>query len=331
MSTLSDLPSPPALENVEWRPAVHGDAAAIARLEESCFAVDHTYREVEAEVLERFVDPGVDSGADSWLGVTWTGEVVASVWTFVPPTTGTKWRGFGSIHVHPDWRSDEVIDYTIDWWTARLAQRLEPLDASLPKMLWYPEYAHRKDMIQRFLARGHVISRYFDELIRDLSDPIEPHPMPIGIDVVPADEAAAGDELAVHNEAFRDHWGSQPFTQERWDLFRNEFYLPDASWVAYDQGVPIAHIMCATWPHDYADRGFSHAWIDGIGVVRSHRRTGVASALITLAMERFRDVGLEYAMLEADSENPTGAYRVYERLGFRRTPDRSTVALTRTV
>ncbi len=35
-----------------------------------------------------------------------------------------------------------------------------------------------------------------------------------------------------------------------------------------------------------------------------------------MALRAFRDDGLEYACLGVDSESPTGANRLYERLGF---------------
>ncbi|NKQ35221.1 MAG: GNAT family N-acetyltransferase [Chloroflexi bacterium] len=56
--------------------------------------------------------------------------------------------------------------------------------------------------------------------------------------------------------------------------------------------------------------------MDEIGVIRGWRQRGIASALIAAAMRAFRDEGLEYAKLGVDTENPTGALRLYENLGF---------------
>jgi ribosomal protein S18 acetylase RimI-like enzyme len=92
--------------------------------------------------------------------------------------------------------------------------------------------------------------------------------------------------------------------------------MPKASFVAYDEGTPIAYLVATKYPHDFDDRGWPHAWIDGVGTVRSHRHMGLASALITLAMKVMAEHQMEYAILGVDADNPTGAYGLYEHLGF---------------
>jgi ribosomal protein S18 acetylase RimI-like enzyme len=87
--------------------------------------------------------------------------------------------------------------------------------------------------------------------------------------------------------------------------------------------------MSGKWPHDFEDRGFTHSWILSLGVVRTHRKRGIASAMIARAMRDFADDGMEYAMLDVDSANPTGAYGLYEALGF--VHARQTVALIKEV
>jgi ribosomal protein S18 acetylase RimI-like enzyme len=44
----------------------------------------------------------------------------------------------------------------------------------------------------------------------------------------------------------------------------------------------------------------------------------VASALIVRALHGLRDRGIAEAALGVDAQNPTGALRLYEGLGFRR-------------
>lgn len=319
------VPTPPPVEGVTWRPAEPGDAGAIARLQDACFEVDDTYREVESEILDRFDDPEVDAPTDSLIAVRDDGVVLVSIWSYLSTTAESKWRAFADVHVHPDHRTDAMYAFALDWWEERSRRRLAERDDTMAKVLWFSAYSHERELIERMEARGFTIRRYYDELIRDLADPIDRPDLPPGMRFVPAEEAIAGHELAVHNEAFRDHWGSQPFTQERWDHFKNEFYLPEASYVVYDGDRPVGHVMSGTWPHDYEDRGFTHSWILSLGVVPSHRRRGIASAMIARAMGDFSADGMEYAMLDVDSENPTGAYGLYEDLGF--VHARRTVAL----
>jgi ribosomal protein S18 acetylase RimI-like enzyme len=40
--------------------------------------------------------------------------------------------------------------------------------------------------------------------------------------------------------------------------------------------------------------------------------------MIAASLEAFRAAGFTHAALAVDSDNPTGAYRIYERLGYQR-------------
>lgn len=97
----------------------------------------------------------------------------------------------------------------------------------------------------------------------------------------------------------------------------------------YDDDQPVAYLMSAAFPHDFGDEGRSEAWIERLGTIRSHCRRGIGSALVSLAMEEFREMGTEYAAIGVDSENPSGAYQIYERLGF--VPDRRGIAYVKVV
>ena len=316
------------MSDVEWRPAQSGDAEAIVALQDACFGVDQTYREVESEILERFEDADVHAPSDTLLAVRADGAVLASIWSYVPTSAETLWRAFADVHVVPALRS-ELDDFAVDWWEARSRQRLDEKPDDVPKVLWFGVYAHRTDQVAVLERKGYEIRRYYDELICDLSTPVAESPLPDGVELVPADDARPGDELFVHNEAFRDHWGSQPFTEERWRQFHNEFYLPEASFVAYDQGEPVGQVFSTKYPHDFADRGFRHAWVESLGVVPSHRRRGLATALLGAALRAFQADGMEFAVLDVDSENPTGAYGLYEGLGF--VLDRRSLAMLKDV
>ncbi|MGI9666825.1 MAG: hypothetical protein ACR2N2_06950, partial [Acidimicrobiia bacterium] len=80
------LPEPLPVEGAVWRPATEDDAAAIVTLQDECFAVDDTYREVESEVLERFSDEMIHAPTDSLLCETESGSLIASVWSLLPTT-----------------------------------------------------------------------------------------------------------------------------------------------------------------------------------------------------------------------------------------------------
>ena len=67
---------------------------------------------------------------------------------------------------------------------------------------------------------------------------------------------------------------------------------------------------------DWERGGSRSGYIGLVGTVRDWRGRGLASALLTEVMQAYRDAGLESAVLDVDTENPTGALGVYTRLGF---------------
>ncbi len=311
----ASLPAP-SFEGVTWRAPLRSDAAAIVSLHTACFEVDDTYRIVESEVLERWDSPSTDPSIDALVGFDRDGTLVVSIWSIVPDSAESLWRAFGyENRIHPSLRSDEMRDVALRWWEARSRQRLEAIDDDLPNALQHFLYVQQQDDIDFLRSRGYEIVRYYHELGRDLSVPLSGRPLPEGIEVRSLD-AYRGDARDVHNASFRDHWGSQPISVETWNHGFNEFHMPEASFVAYDDGEAVAYVMSEAYPHDFEDRGWRHAWVEGVGTVRSHRKRGLASALITKAMEVMAAAGMEYAILGVDAENPTGAYGLYDDLGF---------------
>jgi ribosomal protein S18 acetylase RimI-like enzyme len=58
-------------------------------------------------------------------------------------------------------------------------------------------------------------------------------------------------------------------------------------------------------------------WTENICVRRPYRRKGVARALMAENMRELKRRGMTEAALGVDTENPTGALRVYESMGFK--------------
>jgi ribosomal protein S18 acetylase RimI-like enzyme len=58
-------------------------------------------------------------------------------------------------------------------------------------------------------------------------------------------------------------------------------------------------------------------WISGLGVVRSHRRRGLARAILLTAFNDFFRRGQHSVALGVDADSLTGATRLYESAGMR--------------
>ena len=68
---------------------------------------------------------------------------------------------------------------------------------------------------------------------------------------------------------------------------------------------------CLTWA-PFQGRG----WVKDLAVHPGHRRRGLGEALLHHAHRAYRDRGVDRVGLKVDSDNPTAAGRLYERLGY---------------
>lgn len=320
----------PELGDAVWRSLTRDDAGAMSRLHNACNEVDRTYLITPTEMEEEFDRYGEQAETDSIGAFTADGEMLALGWAQIPKTGKTEHRVFVWLLAHPDVRG-RVEDDLVPWIEAAGRDRLGDFHDDLPCAFYrYDIYEWMTDQQALFERNGYERVRYFTENLRDLSIPIEEIALDDGLAAKSWSQDTVADSLEVHNAAFKDHWGSQPFTLDHWGSFHSgEFFLPAMSWIVYDGETPVAYMSCSKYPHDWEDRGRTEAWIEGIGTIRSHRGRGIASALITKALRAFVAEGLEFACLGVDSENPTGANRIYERLGF--VPEKRMIAFKKPV
>jgi len=282
------LPTPPEDPDVTWRPATLGDAEALARLQAACYQVDGGYLMVAEEFRTEIGDENDDPARDTLIAATGDGAIVVFGALHVPGGEETERRCFSWGHVHPGFRRRGLGTFLMQWMEARAAQRFAAHDDGLPTVIRVSAYDTQADRIALFDRCGYVPVRYFSEMIRDLAAPTPTGDPPGRIEIRPWSDEHSEATRAVHNAAFADHWGSQPITEYSWKRWRDEFFLPDASFIAFDGNRVVAYLVSQMYPHDFASRGRTEAWIEGLGTVGSHRGRGIASALLIAAMTAYR-------------------------------------------
>jgi ribosomal protein S18 acetylase RimI-like enzyme len=227
--------------------------------------------------------------------------------------------------VHPQWRGRGLGRSIIDWQRRRAAERLGATDPSLPAYAVTYIYDFEVEALELLEAAGFQRDRVEHELICPLGSlaalPISAGPAIEGIEIRPWSSADSEPVRLVSNAAFADHWGSPPRSVDAWEhgLESNGCRL-DLSLVATDTatGEVVGFSLNGHYPDDQDVTGRLDGWIQNLGTARSHRKRGIASALVRHSLQTFVNAGFDHAMLSVDTENPSGAYDLYIGLGFER-------------
>ena len=319
----AELPLPVHPEVAEWRPIELADVDAIMRMQRAVDQADHPHWTTPREdVVDDLEASHLDRERDTLLALDADGAVLAWGIVSLGPGQDTRVQSYLFGAVHPEHRRRGIGGALLEWERARSLQQL----ASSPKTLpgWSLVYAEEQNAGLIALAErsGLRIARYFTEMERRTADPIPEPAVPDDVRLVPYSAELDESTRLARNDAFRDHWGSQPTVPERWAQFvGGEHFRPELSWLAVaddEQGRPrvVALALTTVNEDDWEARGYPNGYVALIAVVRSRRGQGLAPAVMAAQLRSFREAGLEAAVLDVDTENPSGALGLYERMGY---------------
>lgn len=302
-----------------WTSITAADAAAWAELTNHLAVVDGTEEFYDAEDrLEELQDPATDPALDTVA--VWHGQQMVGFGTVsVRPNPDQEGRVRVGIDggVHPEHRGRGIGTGLMERMEARgreLAQRQHPHRA-----FHFDTGGGLADSSARsfHLSRGYEVARHFHLMGRRLSageSAEELTASPTAADVTirapePNDEHAV---LQAHLEAFADHWGSAPPSPGRWhEQWVSRSNRHAVSRIAVDQsGAVLGYVLCGQWVE-------REIYVNLLGTVPAARGHGLGSAVLAHTIEAAAASGdYDVIELDVDSQSPTGATRLYERLGF---------------
>ena len=279
--------------------------------------VDHPdWTETRDEIAEELSTPWVDISLDTRIGFD-ADRPVAFGQIYCTGSGETALRAYTFGGVTPEYRGRGLGRELLAWQVTRARAKLDAIDSPLPRQVtaYAPDGNSR---IPLFEHAGLPAVRYALRMRRMLSEPIPALDLPVGLRF--AEWTPDRDEEArqVKNEAFRDHWGSQPSPPELWQhLIGGPAGRRDLSLLAVDESGAIAGLVLQeAVTEDWERQGFSSSYMQIIAVLRPWRRQGVAPALMSRTLQASKDAGLEAVALDVDAQNPSGALALYEGMGF---------------
>ena len=308
-------------EGYSLRAATAADRPAVRDLIAAANEFDGVPLATTLEEIEQDLDDEtVVLATDSRVAVDAEGAVIGYAFTYHLPSDESEERCYVFGDVHPTWRRRGVGGALMTWAVARAREQLLVSAHDLPRSIRVDAYDYCEADHRLFARHGFVPVRYFEELLRPLTDLLpEPSPGAIaGLRIVPWPTDRSEEIRAEKNTAFADHWGSTPTSPTNWEeMTSGHGAFLDCSFVCVDADDRIvAHCLNARYPEDDALIGRSDGWISSLGTLREWRGRGVASALIATSLHAFARAGLTHASIGVDSDSPTGAARLYRALGF---------------
>jgi mycothiol synthase len=308
---------------VTWRPPDRNDLPAWLGLVRAQQRADGYDEPIGAEEMAaNYDDTAWEPATDALLAVTPDGDLVADgvVGTMGPGREFVRVFCWGG--VHPDRRGQGLGRHLLGWQVERGIQRYADLVADLGTDL--PGVLEAGCPVDhptgRLFARfGFAPARYWSHMEHDLAEP--PVVAADGLSVNRYREELSERVRRAHNEAFADHWGSAERTVQGWreHIVGHPLFRPELSYVVLD-GIsrdPTVAAYLLSYETEPAEPGAApNGYIGQIGTRRAWRGRGLASALVGAALAAMKAAGYGRATLTVDTESPTGAQGLYERLGF---------------
>lgn len=165
---------------------------------------------------------------------------------------------------------------------------------------------------------GFAPVTYGATMVRPDLENIPDAPLPDGLEIRPVEESHLRMIWEADVEAFRDHWGFVEPGEERWLQFLESPHRDETLWkIAWEGDRVVGQVRSFIDEGENAELGQLRGWTEDISTRRDWRKRGVARALICASLRELKARGMTEAALGVHTENPTGAFSLYESLGYR--------------
>jgi mycothiol synthase len=290
------------------RPPAINDLEAVHRLLEVCDIAEYGVPDFTLEDLRTlWLGPNFNMATDAWMVIAPGDRLIG----YADVDHRQHVRIYTLTRVLPEYADQGVEEYLLqlseDW-----AQRQISLAKPGVRVTLNSWTSNQNDATQRIFERAG-----FKEVRRSWRMEIEMSESPLAPEwperVAVRTFISGQDDRTVFaavDEAFQDHWGHMKGNFDEWKhwTIERENFDPSLWFLAFD-GDEIAGASLCTYQLD-------DGWVDTLAVRRPWRRKGLGIALLLHSFGELYRRGKYKVGLGVDSQNLTGATRLYERAGM---------------
>jgi ribosomal protein S18 acetylase RimI-like enzyme len=301
----------------QLRRATHSELPEIAALLSEGLSFDGlVFVQTAEELAEEFDGTYCDLDQDVIVAI-YESIIIGVGYTIFLPSETKEERCYIFGTTKPEYRNKGVGTAVMQWATEHGESLLRSTNRTLPKFLRSDMSATNSTAGSLFQSFNMSPVRWNDDLIIDLANSPEVFTA-TEYSIVPWDSSRDEEARTTKNQAFMDHWGSTPTSEEGWEqLVHGSTARLDQSFFALDQYEKIIGVLLShRYESDDEVLGKRIGWIDKLATLSEHRKKSVGKSLITHALAAYKRDGLTHAALDVDTENPTGAYGLYTAVGF---------------
>ena len=313
---MPDLPDLP--DGLTVRALRNDDAASVAAMLTAAELLDDTGEYPDAgDLTEWWTGWSMDLGRDGLAVCDPAGLVVGYATVMAPRNFRDAFAIYLEGRVRPDQRGRGIGRAVLAWQLARGAEIHAEREPGETARLTVEVPGAMTSLTSLVRRAGLTEERWYRQLQRPLTDLPEPREV-AGIELVPFSWDRDDEVRLVHNASFTEHHGSAERDAETWRaMFTGQrAFRPELSVLALEDGVVVGYVLSYLYEADAVATGVRQVTLGQIGVLPHARGRGLASAAITAALRAAAEDDCKRADLGVDTENVTGALRLYESLGF---------------
>lgn len=211
----------------------------------------------------------------------------------------------------PEWRRRGIGRVLLRWQEQRLRQIAQKQLATKPCVFGGNADETQPGNRALLLSEGYTVAFTFMWMTCQLpTEPIQPAPLPAGLEIRPVERTHLPALYAANEEAFSESRGGHIL--ESYETWLHDLGWPNLDtglWVVAWDGDQIAGHVIST-----SDEEGAHTpWV---ATRRPWRRRGLGKALMTRMLQRCQQRGIQQADIGTVAENPGKSAQLYESVGY---------------